>query len=101
MADITQHPLYRSILAEDIGCSEGLLPTDIHEGLEALVAERDRLHAALSALLDYEDDRPAPGTFGASVYAEAEAALADALDEVTFEDALSEARDAIERAKGA
>ena len=35
----------------------------------------DRLRAALRAVLDYEDDRPAPGTKGAEVYAEAEAAL--------------------------
>lgn len=55
MTDVTQHPLYRAILTEDIGCAEGFLPTDIHEGLEILLAERGRLHALLQHVAEIID----------------------------------------------
>ena len=43
-----------------------------------LLAAAPELLAALEAVLTYEDDRPAPGTFGAEIYRNAQAALAKA-----------------------
>jgi hypothetical protein len=43
-----------------------------------LIAAAPDLLLALRRLMSYEDDRPAPGSYGAEIYAEAEAAIAKA-----------------------
>jgi len=62
-------------------------PLDPTDGSPHLAPERDEammyaaapeLLNALLSLLSYEDDQPAPGTFGAEVYAAARAAIAKA-----------------------
>lgn len=63
------------------GCRNDLAYV-VHENTEAnarLIAAAPDLLAALQAILDYEDDRPAKGTFGAKVYRAAE----DAIRQVT------------------
>lgn len=73
MDDGDVQPLVAAVNASDASVSHERATAD-----GRLIAAAPELLAALEAVLGYEDDRPAPGTRGAEIYAGAQAVIARA-----------------------